>query len=135
MTKNKKMKKIDYIKLNAKQKESYNYQKIAAILAEYGYTTYRMHDDYQGADFHAVHIDGDVMKVQLKGRITVDKKYLGKEIFIAFSNDRLKWYLYPHDAIHKLITEHSSAANFHSARSIHYIPKWLVPILNQYELS
>lgn len=128
------MNKIDYQTLNAKQKESYNYQMISAVLAEYGYTTYRMHDDYHGADFHAVHIDGHVLKVQLKGRVTIDRKYLNKEIYIAFSNDRIKWYLYPHDIIYKEITEHSEGAKLNAGRSIHYIPKWLKPIIRKYEI-
>lgn len=57
------MKKVVYKTLNARQKESYNYQKISGVLADYGYTTYRMHDDYHGSDFHAVHIQGHVLKV------------------------------------------------------------------------
>ncbi|MFK5855419.1 MAG: hypothetical protein QM503_04755 [Bacteroidota bacterium] len=65
------MEKIDYNTLNSKQKESYNYQKLSSILADYGYTTYRMHDDYNGADFHAVGVDGSILKVQLKGRVTI----------------------------------------------------------------
>jgi hypothetical protein len=128
------MKKVDYNKLNAKQKESYNYQKISGVLAEYGFTTYRMHDDYNGSDFHAVHIDGHVLKVQLKGRVTIHKKYLRKEIYIAFSNNREKWYLYPHDEIYKEITTHSSGAEMNEQRSIHYIPKWLMPIISKYEI-
>lgn len=128
------MDKVDYNGLNAKQKESYNYQKVSAVLAEYGYTTYRMYDDYHGADFHAIHIDGHVLKVQLKGRVTIDKKYLDKEIYIAFTNDRNTWYLYPHDKIHRLITGHSQGAKIHGHRSIHYIPKWLEPHLDEYEI-
>lgn len=128
------MNKVNYNTLNAKQKESYNFQKISAILAEYGYVTYRMHDDYHGSDFHAVHIDGHVLKIQLKGRVTIDKKYLSKEIYIAFSNDRLDWYLYPHDEIFKEITEHSPGAKLNEGRSIHYIPQWLKPILSKYKI-
>ena len=129
------IKKISYNKLNAKQKESYNYQKVSAILADYGYVSYRMHDDYQGADFHAVNIDGHVLKIQLKARVTVDKKYLNKNIFITFSEDRVIWYLYPHDEIFKVITTHSNAAMSHQARSIKSIPKWLFPILEKYKID
>ncbi|PKP02924.1 MAG: hypothetical protein CVU11_10145 [Bacteroidetes bacterium HGW-Bacteroidetes-6] len=128
------MDKIDYNTLNAKQKESYNYQMISAVLAEYGYTTYRMHDDYHGADFHAVHVDGHVLKVQLKSRITIHYKYLNKDIFIAFSNDRIKWYLYPHDEIFEIVTNHSGGAKDGGHRSIHYIPKWLMPFISKFEL-
>ncbi len=126
--------KVDYNELNPKQQESYNYQKVSGLLAEYGYITYRMHDDYHGADFHAVNINGHILKIQLKGRFTIEKKYLGKDIYIAFSNDRIKWYLYPHDILHKIVTDHSPGAKLHGGRSIHYIPKWLVPVLSEYIL-
>lgn len=128
------MNKVDYRTLNSKQKESYNYQKISGILADYGYTTYRMHDDYHGADFHAVHVEGHVLKVQLKSRITIHGKYLGKEIHIAFSNDRQTWYLYPHDELYRVVTEHSPGAKINGQRSIHYIPEWLIPIISKYQL-
>lgn len=62
-------KKIQYVDLNARQKENYNFQKIAASLAEYGYSCMWLNDDWQGADFIANHIDGvEFLKVQLKGR-------------------------------------------------------------------
>lgn len=128
------LEKVDYKLLNARQKENYNYQKIAALLAEYGYTTYRMHDDYNGSDFHAVHINGKVLKVQLKGRVSIHKKYLGKDIFIAFCNIGNEWYLYPHDSIYKEVTKHSPGAMLNEARSMNAIPKWLLPILIEYKL-
>lgn len=40
-----KLKKIRYDQLNPKQRESHNFQKLIAELADYGYPTYRMHDD------------------------------------------------------------------------------------------
>ncbi len=58
-----------------------------------------LNDDWQGADFIACHIDGKkFIKVQLKGRLTIDKKYSGKDIYIAF-NKTGKWYIYPHDVL------------------------------------
>ena len=76
---------IVYADLNSRQKENYNFHLVAARLAEYGYNSMRVTDDWQGADFIACHIDGDrFMKVQLKGRMTLDQKYEGKDIHIAF---------------------------------------------------
>lgn len=75
--------KVDYNSLNAKQKENYNFHKVAAALADYGYNSMRLNDDWQGADFIAIKGE-EMIKVQLKGRFTIDKKYLGKEIYIAF---------------------------------------------------
>lgn len=125
------MEKINYNSLNSRQKESYNYQKLSGILADYGYTTYRMHDDYNGADFHAIGVNGEILKVQLKTRVTIHYKYYGKDLFIGFS-DQGNWYLYPHDEISDVITNHSPGANKHKARSIGYIPNWLKPVLNKY---
>lgn len=89
------LKKIKYAQLNSKQKENYNFHKVASALADYGFNSLRLNDDWQGADFIAVNGD-DMMKIQLKGRFTVDKKYINKEIYIAFiENDVIK--LYKHD--------------------------------------
>lgn len=77
--------KIEYRSLNSRQQENYNFQKVAALLADYGFNCLRLSDDWQGADFIACHIDGQTfLKVQLKGRLTIDKKYVGKGIHIAF---------------------------------------------------
>jgi len=71
------LEKISYFELNAKQQENYNYQKVSAIFADYGFNTLRLSDDWQGADFIAIHINGeDFLKIQLKGRLTFDKKYI-----------------------------------------------------------
>ena len=77
------LKKIKYTELNSKQKENYNFHKVASALADYGFNSLRLNDDWQGADFIAINGD-DMMKIQLKGRFTVDKKYINKEIYIAF---------------------------------------------------
>ena len=85
--------------LNARQKENFNFQKVASTLADYGFNCIRLSDDWQGADFIACHIDGKTfMKIQLKGRLHFEKKYKGKNIYMAF-NQGGKWYLYPHDKL------------------------------------
>lgn len=90
---------IKYEKLNARQQENYNYQKLAAVLADYGFVAMRLSDDWNGADLIAQHINGETfLKVQLKGRLTFCKKYVGKSIYIAFPY-RDAWYLYPHDEL------------------------------------
>ena len=40
--------------------------------------------------------DDETKLVQLKGRWIIDKKYVGRNIWIAFQ-DRGRWYLAPHD--------------------------------------
>ena len=95
--------KIKYEKLKARQKETYNFQKVSALFADYGFTTIKLSDDWLGADFIAIHFSGEkYLKVQLKGRLTFDKNYKEKDIYICFNDKKdKKWYLYPHDELLK----------------------------------
>ena len=73
-----KLRRIDYDSLNGKQKEIYNFQKSAAVLADYGFNCIKLADDWQGADFLAYHKDGDeTLRVQLKARLTIDRNTAG----------------------------------------------------------
>lgn len=100
------LKKIKYADLNARQKENYNYQKISAILADYGFSTIRLSDDWNGADFLALHLDGTTLKVQLKGRLVIAKRYIGKELWICFPSPS-GCYFYPHDELLSLVLSDS----------------------------
>ena len=98
----KKYSKVDYKKLPKKLQESYNFQKASSILADYGFVTNLLKYDWMGADFLAQHKDGDWLKVQLKGTLTSDPKYEGKNIYIMFEDKKdNQWYLYPHDNLSK----------------------------------
>jgi len=91
--------KIIYSDLNSKQKETYNFQKLSSLLADYGFTTIKLNDDWQTADFIAQHIDGiTYLKIQLKGRLTFSEKYKGKKIYISFPH-KDDWYLADHDEL------------------------------------
>jgi hypothetical protein len=99
--------KVDYGKLTPKQKELFNFQKIAATLANYGFNCIKLTDDWQGADFLAYHKDGaTTLKVQLKSRVTVDQKYSGKDIWIAFPHNK-EWYLIEHDRLVEKVGKHT----------------------------
>lgn len=94
-----KLEAIKYKELNSRQKETYNFQKLAGLLADYGYAAIKLNDDWNGADFIAQHINGlDYIKVQLKSRLTFDKKYKGKNLYIAFPH-KGDWYLFLHDEL------------------------------------
>ena len=102
-------KKVSYKSLTAKQKELFNFQKIAATLADYGYNCIKLADDWQGADFLAYRFNGTTtLKVQLKSRITINKKYTGKQIWIAFPHNRRFWYLIEHDNLVEKVGEHTT---------------------------
>ena len=58
-----------------------------------------------GVDFILFNEEKNVVrKVQLKGRWTIDKKYIGRDIWMAFPIDG-RWYLMPHD----LMLQHAEA--------------------------
>jgi len=88
--------KVRYADLSARQKENFNFQKISAVLADYGFATIRLSDDWNGADFLALHKSGETLKVQLKGRLTICSKYSGKELWVAAPHTG-GWFFYPHD--------------------------------------
>ena len=90
---------VRYADLNGRQQESYNFQKASAVLADFGFVTMRLSDDWRGADFIAQHVDGiTFLRVQLKGRLTFDKKYQDRDIHICFPYDG-HWFIYPHDEL------------------------------------
>jgi hypothetical protein len=108
-------KKIYYTELNARQKELFNFQKIAATLADFGFNCIKLADDWLGADFIAYHLSGTTtLKVQLKSRLTISQKYFGKDkdIWIAFPYGEPKsWYLIQHDCLVDKIRTHTKWLN------------------------
>ena len=105
---------ITYESLNSRQRENFNFMKLSALLADYGFITMRLSDDWNGADFIASHMDGKTfLRVQLKSRWGIFKKYEGKDLWIAFPSDG-DWYLVEHD---KMV---DWAKNFHITET----PSW-----------
>jgi hypothetical protein len=100
------VKKVNYAKdLNARQQEQHLFQKVSAVMADYGYATIKLSDDWQGADFIVIAQNdkksGEFFKVQLKGRFTLAKKYLDKDLYVAFplNLEEDQWCIYPHDEV------------------------------------
>jgi hypothetical protein len=108
------LEKIHYRDLNGRQKELFNFQKVAATLADYGFNCIKLSDDWQGADFLAYHVDGTrTLKVQLKSRIKIDKSYRDKDIWMVFPHKGC-WYLIEHDRLIDKIGKHTSWLKSHS---------------------
>jgi hypothetical protein len=107
---------VRYEGLNARQKELFNFQKVAATLADYGFNCIKLADDWQGADFLAYHFNGDrTLKVQLKSRLTIQERYRGKQIWIAFpykhpsKSEKLAiWYVIRHDDLVDKVGKHTN---------------------------
>ncbi|WP_206056672.1 hypothetical protein [Nocardioides sp. GY 10113] len=99
---------ISYADLNAKQKEIYNFQKVAALLADHGFNCIKLSDDWQGADFLAYHKDWEhTLRVQLKTSLTIASKYAEKGLHIAFHIHGV-WHVIDHDALVDLCAEHAT---------------------------
>ena len=133
------MQRIRYEDLNARQQESYNYQKAAGILADYGFVTIRLSDDWRGADFIAQHNDGiTFLKVQLKGRLTLDRKYQDRDIHICFRSGD-DWFLFPHDSVMEQILASSTISGTESwTKGLYTFPalsKKLRAMLEPYRLQ
>ena len=131
---------VRYVDLNARQKENFNFQKVSAVLADFGFTTLRLTDDWQGADFIAQHIDGETfLKVQLKGRLTFGEKYRGKDLYIAFEHSGV-WYLYPHDEVLAVVLAETNVANTdswltHGGYSFPGLSKQMAAVLEPYKIA
>jgi hypothetical protein len=90
---------FDYALLKGRQKENFNFQKLSAVLADFGFATMRLSDDWLGADFIAMHVDGQTfIRVQLKGRAHFREIYERKDLYVAFF-EKPYWYLYPHEEL------------------------------------
>ena len=130
--------KISYRELNARQKENFNFQKVSAVLADYGFVTFRLSDDWQGADFIALRISGEVLRVQLKSRLAFFEKYRGKGLHVAFA-DRETWYLYPHDDLLDQVLQNTKIRSSASWKSGGYtfskLSRQLRELLEPYKIS
>ena len=131
-----KLKKIDYCELNAKQKEIFNFQQLAGILADYGFNCIKLSDDWNGADFLAYHKDhNETLRVQLKGRLTIAKKYLDKGLHIAFPIKQ-QWCLIEHDILVELVKTHTEWKwEDEGIRHPPAVPKKLLSLLEEYMIS
>ena len=132
------LEKVTYASLNARQQEGYNFQKVSAVLADYGFVTIRLTSDWEGADFIAQHRDGEFLKVQLKGRLTFDKKYSNRDLYVCFPHEG-DWYLYPHDDLLPQVLALTSVASTESWQvcggySFPDLSKKLRPLLAPYRL-
>ncbi|MDD3607970.1 MAG: hypothetical protein PHQ20_04230 [Candidatus Moranbacteria bacterium] len=125
-------KKVEYSSLNSKQKEIYNFQKVSAVFADYGYTTIKLSDDWMGADFIAISPNGlKHLRIQLKTRLTFDKRYQKKDLCICFYDaESGNWYMYDHDEmLKKFIKKIKNSKAWKAKGGFHY------PSLSQFAVK
>jgi len=109
----KEFKKIGYNEVNKRARETYNFQKVSALLADYGFATEWLNNDYLGADFLAIHVDGQtILRVQLKAGVTICKKYLTCEgLYMAFRDQENFYYLVKHEHLVEILRENTNLLN------------------------
>lgn len=147
--------KVDYTLLNAKQKEVHNFHHIAAVLARHGYASYPIRDDWNGGDMIARHMTDatrEMLTIQIKGRVTFDRKYQNKKLWIGFPHqpggvmEESVVYIYPHDEILACYGEARAAKGLQPLEqtgawrkdglySMGNPPKDLLELLEPYKLS
>ena len=90
-------------------KQACKFQKLSDILADHGFMTIRLSNDWRNTDFIALQINGTrFFKVHLKKRLYFSKNYAGKNIYIAFPTDNI-WYFYPHDETLAFLLQEATA--------------------------
>lgn len=137
------VKRINLKNLSPKQKENYHFHKQAAVLADYGFNCIKLSDDWEGADFLA-HSNEITLKVQLKSRTTIAKKYISKDLYMLFPLDEKDvnsdWCLIKHDILMELIANKLHWLNttswiedgiYNSSKA----PKGILPELQKYILK
>lgn len=98
--------KMDYSAMSSQEKESHLYSNLSAVLSQYGFECHRVSNDALGADIIAYKAPNkstkgltNVLKIQLKSRLSYNQKYChDDDLYIAFP-DRGDWYLIPHTVI------------------------------------
>lgn len=79
-------------------REVINRNTVVSLAMEKGYNAYLPVYD-GGVDFILYREEDSVThKVQLKGRWIIDRKYIGRDIWVAFPHAG-EWYLVPHDTM------------------------------------
>jgi hypothetical protein len=135
-----KLKPVQYTKLNSRQKESYNFQKVSALLADFGFTTLHLSDDWKGADFIAKHVSGATLFVQLKSRLTINKKYSKTNPYICFPTKDRVWYMCRHNQLVKLVLKNTNVRRTvswatHGGHSQAHPRRALLPALERYRIG
>ena len=115
--------------LTANEMEAANRAEATALLIRVGYRVYRPEADCYGEDMILRAPNGDLRAVQLKSRMTVNRKKYGG-LWMLFpsakftADARRDWFLVPHDVLYELIEQkHGHAPKFNGEWSCQTVPK------------
>ena len=93
-----------YKAFDSRSKEAFNIAQLGSLLAQRQEFLSLLRYDVNGADVISTNPLSQVSRhIQVKSRPTVSKKYIGKDLWIAFpqwtSMKSQSWYLIPHDLL------------------------------------
>lgn len=115
--------KTEYMKFDSRSKEAFNTAQLGAVLARGQEYLLPLRFDSNGADVLAYNPSTNSTRaIQVKSRATIDAKYLGRNLWIAFphwvSANQQDWYVVPHDTLAEIWTGRSLTRNgpHHSRR-------------------
>ena len=107
---------VDFDKLNTCDKRQYDYFKVSAALADYGYFSQGLLTADEHEDFIACNYSGTFqLSVLLKSRLTLASNLEHQKLHIAFY-ERGYWYVYPHDDVLTFACQTSAITNTTSWR-------------------
>ena len=92
----------EFLNFDSRSKEAFNLAQLGAVLARKQEYLLRLPFDSNGADVLAYNpATLKTRPIQIKARLTISKKYVDRNLLIAFPNwsseSRQDWYLLPHD--------------------------------------
>jgi hypothetical protein len=96
--------KIEYMRFDSRSKEAFNTAQLGAVLARSQEYLLPLRFDSNGADMLAYNPATNATRaIQIKARVTVDARYSGKNLWIAFPHwvnySQQDWYVVPHDTL------------------------------------
>ena len=107
--------KTEYMKFDSRSKEAFNTAQLGAVLARGQEYLLPLRFDSNGADVLAYNpATNSTRAIQVKSRATIDAKYRGRNLWIAFPHwvnvYQQDWYVVPHDTLTKLWDGRSPSA-------------------------
>lgn len=92
------------MQFDSRSKEAFNTAQLGAILARRQEYLLPLRFDSNGADVLAYNpATNETRAIQIKARATVDARYSGKDLWIAFphwvTDSQQSWYVVPHDTL------------------------------------
>ena len=92
------------MKFDSRSKEAFNTAQLGAVLARGQEYLLPLRFDSNGADVLAYNPSTNATRaIQVKARATIDSKYSGKNLWIAFphwvTDGQQDWYVVPHEAL------------------------------------